>query len=171
MAIAFARGQNEAADTGDAGQRFTAKTHRGDGGQVFSFLNFAGRMTFEREQRVVAAHAETVVGDAHEAASAAADLDDDFPGVGIEGIFDELFHDAGGSFDHFAGGDLVGDLLGKKFDAVHAVAWIVESLNRGIVKTVCRQSASDATIHGSRNSDYFARGKAKEKIAPRPASL
>ena len=45
-----------------------------------------------------------------------------FRAIGVEGIFDQLLHDAGGALDHFAGGDLVGDLFGKKADAVHAFA-------------------------------------------------
>ena len=76
-------------------------------------------MAFEAEQRVVAAHAEAVVSDADEAASAGADFDGDFFGVRIEGVFDEFLDDARGAFDHFAGGDLVGDLFGEKMDSVH----------------------------------------------------
>ena len=79
-------------------------------------------MAFEAEQRVVAAHAKAVVGHADEAAPARADFDGDFPGIGVEGIFDQLLHDAGGALDHFAGGDLVGDLFGKEADAVHVSA-------------------------------------------------
>ena len=45
-----------------------------------------------------------------------------FLAAGVEGIFDQLLHDAGGAFDHFAGGDLVGDLFGKQADAVHRAA-------------------------------------------------
>ena len=60
-----------------------------------------------------------VVGHADETASAGLDFDGDFFGAGIERIFDEFLHDAGGAFDHFAGGDLVGDLFGKQADAVH----------------------------------------------------
>ena len=101
------------------GNGFAAKTHRGDGRQIFGALNFAGGVAFEAEQRVVAAHAEAVVGHANETASARADFDGDFFRVGVERIFDQLLHDAGGPFDHFAGGDLVGDLFGKELDAVH----------------------------------------------------
>ena len=102
------------------GTRLAAKTHRGDGRQIFGALNFARRMAFEREQRVVAAHAPAVVGHADQAASARADFHDDFLRLGVERIFDEFLDDAGRPFHHFAGGDLVGDLFGKEPDAVHA---------------------------------------------------
>jgi hypothetical protein len=77
-------------------------------------------MAFEREQRVVAAHARAVVGHADEAASARADFHGDFLRPGVQGIFHQLLHDAGGPLHHFAGGDLVGNLFGKKVDAIHS---------------------------------------------------
>ena len=89
----------------------------------------------------IAAHAEAVVGHANQTAPARTDFDGDFFCVSIEGIFDKLFHDAGGAFHHFAGGDLVGDLFGKKLDAVH-------------VETILRFNG------------HFANGSAKQKIAP-----
>ena len=120
LAFALARGQREAADAGDAGQRLAAKSHRGDGRQVLGALDFAGGVAFQRKQRVVAAHAGAVVGHADEAAAAGPDFHGDFPGLGVEGVFDEFLDDAGRPLHHFAGGDLVGDLLGEEFDAVHA---------------------------------------------------
>ena len=77
LPVAFARGQGEPADTGDAGQRLAAKTHRGDGRQILGALDFAGRVAFEAEQRIVAAHAGAVVGHADETASAGLDFDGD----------------------------------------------------------------------------------------------
>jgi hypothetical protein len=54
--------------------------------------------------------------------------------VGVEGVFDQFLHDAGGAFDHFAGGDLVGDLFGKQLDAVHRslIHQRVEGLKRDV---------------------------------------
>ena len=119
VAVAFARGQGEPADAGDAGQRFAAKTHRGDGRQILGALDFAGGVAFEAEQRVVAAHAGAVVGHADEAASAGLNFDGDSRRLGVEGVFNQFLHDAGGALDHFAGGDLVGDVFGQQADAVH----------------------------------------------------
>ena len=98
-------------------------------------------MAFETKQRVVATHAETVVGHANEAAPARADFDSDFFCIRVERIFDQFLHDAGRPFDHFTGGDLVGDLFGKKLDAIH-------------VETILRFNS------------HFASGKAKQKTAP-----
>ena len=48
-AIALARGQREAADAGDAGQGFAAKTHRDNRRQILGLPNFARRVPFEAE--------------------------------------------------------------------------------------------------------------------------
>ena len=76
-------------------------------------------MAFEAEQRVVAAHAEAIVGDADQTASARLNLHGNFFRVGIEGIFHQFLDDACGPLDNFAGGDLIRDVLGQQADAVH----------------------------------------------------
>ena len=116
----FARGEREAADAGDAGQGFAAKPHRDNCRQVLGLLNFARRVAFQTEQRVVPAHAGAVVGHPDEAASAGLDFDGDARGLGVERVFNEFLHDTGRALDHLAGGDLIGDLLGEQADAVHA---------------------------------------------------
>ena len=87
--------------------------------EVFRLGDFAGRMAFQREQRVVAAHSETVIGDVDERAPAVLDGDGDAFGFGVERILDQFLHDRGGPLDHFACGDLVGDLFGKETNPVH----------------------------------------------------
>lgn len=77
-------------------------------------------MALEGEQSVVANHAAAVVSDADEAASAGFDFNADACGSGIEGVFEEFFHDRGGAVDDFASGDLIGDLVGENADAAHA---------------------------------------------------
>ena len=64
-------------------------------------------------------HAVAVVGDADELAAAGFDLDADAGGAGVERVFEQLFDDGGGAVDDFAGGDLVGDLVGQDADAAH----------------------------------------------------
>ena len=44
----------------------------------------------------------------------------DARGLGVEGVFDQFFHDAGGAFDDLAGGDLIRHLLRQQADAIHA---------------------------------------------------
>ena len=118
--LALARGEREAADAGDAGQGLAAKPHGGNRRQILGLLNFARRMAFEAEQRVVAAHAGAVVGHADEAAPTGLDFDGNARGPGVERVFNQLLHDTGRALNHFAGGDLIGDLLGEQADAVHA---------------------------------------------------
>lgn len=117
--VAFAGGEGEAADAGDAGDGFASEAHGLDGGEVFGALDFAGGVAFEREEGVVAAHAPAVVGDSDEASAAGGDFDGDAGGVGVDGVFDEFLDDGGWALDHFTGCDLVGDLLGEELDAVH----------------------------------------------------
>jgi hypothetical protein len=110
-------------------------------------------VAFERKQRIVAAHAGTVVGHANQAASARADFDGDFLRAGIERIFHQLLHNARGPLDHFAGGDLVGDLFGKQLDAVHP-----ENFKSG--------GANVELKIGEAPEIYLASGRVKAKIAP-----
>ncbi len=81
---ALARREDEAADAGDAGQRFAAKPHCHDGGQVFGFSDFARRVPFEAEQGVVAAHAEAVVNHPHQTAPARLNFHRDARGLRVE---------------------------------------------------------------------------------------
>ena len=53
--------QAKTRNTGDARQSFTAKSKRGDGGEIVSASNFTGRVTLERKERVIAVHSTTVV--------------------------------------------------------------------------------------------------------------
>ena len=76
-------------------------------------------MAFKGEQGVVAAHAVAVIDDADELAAAGFDFDADAGGAGVEGVFEQLLNDGCGALDHFAGGDLVGDLVGEDADAAH----------------------------------------------------
>ena len=119
LAVALARGEGEAADAGDAGQGLAAKAHGRYGREVFGAPDLAGGMPLQAEQRVIAAHAEAVIHHAHEAASARLNLHRYARSLGIQRVLDQLLHDAGRPLDHFAGGDLVGHLLGQQADAVH----------------------------------------------------
>jgi hypothetical protein len=115
----FATGQGKPADAGDGGERFTAKTHGRDGGEILGLPDLRGRMALQAEQGVIAAHAVAIVRHPDERAPAGTDLDRDAMGVGIEGILDEFLHDRGRALDDLAGGDLVGDVVGEESDTVH----------------------------------------------------
>jgi len=118
--LSFFGGELESADAGDTGEGFAAKPHGGDAEEVGRRLDFAGGMPFEAHECVVAAHAEAVVGDADQRSATALDLDSDSRGLGVDGIFDEFFDDAGGTFNNLTGGDLVGDSFREEADAIHA---------------------------------------------------
>ena len=62
-----------------------------------------------------------VVGDADQLASAPLDLDADAGSSGIEGILQQLLDDRSRPVHHLAGGDLVGNLVGKYADAAHTL--------------------------------------------------
>ena len=118
--VAFTGRQREPADAGDARQRFTAKAHRRNGLQILRSLDFAGGVSFQAKQRVVPAHPHAVVRDANQAAAASLDFHRDAARLRVERVFDQFLDHTGGALDHFAGGDLVGDLFGQQANAVHA---------------------------------------------------
>jgi hypothetical protein len=111
-AVAFACVQAEPADARNARQRFTAKTHRCNRAEILHPGDFAGRVAFEAEQGIIATHAESVVGDTDQAAAAGLDFHADTRRFRVECIFDEFLHDAGGTFHHFTGRDLIRDVFG-----------------------------------------------------------
>ena len=57
----LARGQPKARNTGDARQRFTAKTKRVDGGEISRGSDFASGVPFERKQGIIAVHTIAVI--------------------------------------------------------------------------------------------------------------
>lgn len=73
----FAGDQRETAHAGNAGERFTPKAEGRDCPEVFRRPQLACRVAFEAEKRVVAAHTESVVGDADQGAAPASDFDGD----------------------------------------------------------------------------------------------
>ena len=61
----------------------------------------------------------------------------------VQGILYQLLNDAGRAFNHLTGGNLIGHLFGEQADAIHKGAIL-------------------------RRTGYFANGKEKQKVAPRP---
>ena len=114
-----ARFEQQPRDRRDRRQRLAAKAERRDGEQVLHVAQLAGGVAFEGEQRVVAQHAAAIVDDADEAPSAGFDLDAQLGRAGVERVFEQLLDDRGRALHDFAGGDLVGDLVGENADAAH----------------------------------------------------
>ena len=76
-------------------------------------------MALEGQQSVVAIHAVAVVGDADQLSPAAFDLDANAHGAGVERVLKEFLDDRCRPIDHLAGGDLIGNLIGKDADLAH----------------------------------------------------
>src|SRR5687768_10718411 len=76
-------------------------------------------MPLQAEQRIVPAHADAVVSDAHQTASASLDFHGDACGLRVNRVFHQLLHHAGRALNHFSSGDLVGNLFGQKAYPVH----------------------------------------------------
>ena len=111
--------QAQAADGGDGGQGFAAKTQGSDGQQVVGVANLRGGVTLEGEHGVVAHHAASVVDHLDQLAAARLDVDANATGPGIERVLQQLFRDRCGALDDLAGGDLVGYIFGENVDAAH----------------------------------------------------
>ena len=113
------RPQAEMRHRGDRRQRFTAKAERDDRAEIVGVANLARRMALEAEPRIVRIHPDAVVFDANQLLAAVLGGDGDARGLRIDGVFDQLLDDRGRPFDHFAGGDLVGEILRQPADASH----------------------------------------------------
>ena len=89
-------------DAGDRRKRFAAETHGGH--QLDRFIRqFRGRVTFQRQRNVIAAHPATIVGDLNQVESALIETDVDLAGTGVDRIFDQLFQGTGRALDHLPG--------------------------------------------------------------------
>src|SRR6266568_4347942 len=111
LVFAVAGGQCKTADARDTGQGFTAEPHGGNGGQIFSALNLAGRMSLETEERIVSAHSSAVIRNSNEASPARLYFHRYSDSAGIDRILDQFLHHARGAFDHLSCGDLIGYLF------------------------------------------------------------
>ena len=113
--------EGQAGDAGNGWEGFAAEPEGGDRQEIVGGAELAGGVAFKREESIVLDHAVAVVGDTDELAAAGFDFDTDAGGSGIEGVFEELFDDGGGTLDDFAGSDLVGYQVGEDADAAHTV--------------------------------------------------
>ncbi len=91
----------------DAGQRFSAKTHRADAKEIVIALQFAGGMGCEGQREFADGDSRAVVDDADKGAAAIFNFDGDMRSAGVEGILREFFHDGGWALDDLAGCDSV----------------------------------------------------------------
>jgi hypothetical protein len=105
----------ELSDPGDAGQGLAAEAEGAHGGESPGGV-LAGSVALAGQPQLGGSDAAPVVVDADQIEPAAADIDADGFGPGIERIFDQLFDDGGGALDGLAGGDAGGDAGGEDAD-------------------------------------------------------
>src|SRR5204863_6190329 len=78
-----------------------------------------GRMTLEREQRIVPLHTDPIVADPDRVSPTFFHRDVDRRRTGVERVLDELLDRRRGTLDHFAGGDLISHRRWEHCDARH----------------------------------------------------
>jgi hypothetical protein len=76
-------------------------------------------VALERQQGVVAVHSLAVIGDADQLSPAALNLHANARRSGIESVLKQLLDHRRGPIHHLAGGNLVGNLIGKDADLAH----------------------------------------------------
>ena len=111
----MARGDAEFRHRADRGQRLAAKPQRADLQQVL-VVEFGGGVAIHRQRQIGMGHAAAIVGDADPPPAAAIGENVDPAGAGVDGVLHQFLDHAGGTLDHFAGGDAVDDLFGKLAD-------------------------------------------------------
>src|SRR6516165_9473089 len=89
----FTRSQAKSRNTGDTWQRFAAKAQRGNSLKIGGRTNFAGRVSLERKQRVIAIHAASIIDHANQRNSTATNRDIDIAGSSVETVFNQLLYD------------------------------------------------------------------------------
>src|SRR5258705_300869 len=113
------RPQHEMRDRRDRRQRLAAETEREDRRQVVGAFDLAGGMALDREAGIVRLHPLAVVLDPHLFLASKLHVDPHAARAGVDGVLDELFDDGGWTLDHFARGDLVGEVGGEAVDSTH----------------------------------------------------
>lgn len=110
--------EGEAGNGGDGGEGFAAEAESAEGFEVVDGGEFGGGVALEGGKGVGTGHAGAVVGDFDEGAAALEDGKVDMGGAGVKGVFEEFLDDGGRTFNDFAGGYLVGDVIGKGTNGV-----------------------------------------------------
>ncbi len=101
------------------GRASPRKPERADGGQILVAVQLAGGKALQRQQGVVVSHAAAVVRHLHQGPAAVFDLDQEPGAARVQGVFDQLLDDRCRAFDHFAGGDFIGEYVRQNSDAGH----------------------------------------------------
>ena len=85
--------------------RVATETAGGDGSQILGGFQLGGGVAEECGFDIIGAHTAAIVRDTQKGHTAVPDLQSDLGCACIYGIFQQLLHNGGGPFHHFAGGD------------------------------------------------------------------
>ncbi len=118
-ASACAAGQRELRHRRHAGQRLAAEAHAGDALQVVERGDLAGGMAHQRQRQLFLGDAAAVVAHPRQLDAAAFQLHRDLRRTRIQAVLQQFLQGRSGAFDHFAGGDLVDEEVGKELDRGH----------------------------------------------------
>ena len=114
-----ARAQHEVRHRRDRRQRLAAKAEGDDRGEILGAPQLAGRVAFDRQPRVLRRHPLAVVVDADLLLAAELGVNRQPARAGVNRVLDQLLDDGSGALDHFAGGDLVGEVRCQASDSPH----------------------------------------------------
>ena len=114
-----ARGDRNARDRSDRGQRLAAKTERAHLFEVVETRNLAGGVTRECQRQVLRVHATAVVRNLELFDAALHQADADLGGTGIETVLQQFLQHRGGPFHHLAGGDLADQGIWEQANCGH----------------------------------------------------
>ena len=76
-------------------------------------------MAFKGQHSIVPDHAAAIVGNSQEPSPAGFNVDNDAHRARINRILDQFLRDRSRALDNFAGGDLIGNVIGKNADYGH----------------------------------------------------
>ena len=124
-------------------------------------------MAIHRQREIVMGHAAAIVGDADPAPAAAIGEDIDPAGTGVDGVFHQFLHHAGGTFHHFARGDAVDDLFGELADG-HGVSSSRFTKSAGLYSGIAGGWCLNAGPHQISDMASFGLRQA-EKLKPSSA--
>jgi len=183
------RGEGEAADRGNRGQRFATKTHGGDLFQIIEAGDLAGGVARYRQCQFIGGKATAIVAHTDQAYPALFQIDIQARGASIERVFDQLLDHRGRALDHFTGGNLVDQYVGQLPDghvrltgsavAKSVALKVVTGLRRNpMPSSVMRQvaserlcwSGSERHVHRACQTTQLDRGQGRA-AAKRPASF
>ena len=98
----------EPAHRADRRQRLAAESERADTEEIV-VRQLRGAVPLDREEKLVAGHADAIVAHRNEALPAGQKRHLDAGGSGVDRVLDQLFHRRGRALHHLAGGDAVDD--------------------------------------------------------------